>query len=52
MREIILTAIVMALVGGLTAWVLVADKRRHSLFPDDGFVWNTEIEKRMSEERK
>lgn len=52
MRDLIGAIIVMILAGGLTAWLLISDKKRHSLFPDDGIVWNTEIEKRMKRQRK
>lgn len=52
MRDLIGAIIVLILAGGLTAWLLISEKKRHSLFPDDGIVWNTEIEKRMKRQRK
>lgn len=47
MREIVGVGILLAVLALIAVVLLVADKKRHGLFPDDGIVWNTEIEKRM-----
>lgn len=41
----------LAILAAIGTWMLVAEKRRHSLFPDDGIVWNTAIEKRLRGEK-
>ena len=52
MLERIIGAVVcLAILAAIGTRMLVAEKRRHSLFPDDGIVWNTAIEKRMTEAR-
>lgn len=51
MKEIIWAGITLAVMAVIGTWMLIAEKRRHSLFPDDGIVWNTEIEKRFREAR-
>ena len=52
MGQVIAIAVTLALLGTIMAVLLVKDHRRKSLCKDDGFVWNTTIEKRMSEEDK
>ena len=51
MREIVGVGILLAVLALIAVVLLVADKKRHGLFPDDGIVWNTEIEKRMKESK-
>ena len=41
----------LAILAAIGTAMLVSEKKRHSLFPDDGIVWNTAIEKRMTEAR-
>ena len=50
MAEIIFVAITLAVLAIIAAHLVVKEKRRHSLFPDDGIVWNTAIEKRLRKE--
>jgi len=47
MERIIGALLAIALLAAIGTWMLVSEKRRHSLFPDDGIVWNTAIEKRL-----
>ena len=52
MKEIIWAGITLAVTAVIGTWLLIAEKRRHSLFPDDGIVWNTAIERRLHGEDK
>lgn len=51
MGEIVGAGIVIAVLALIAVVLLVADKKKHELFPDDGIIWNTEIEKRMKESK-
>lgn len=51
MREIVGVGILLAVLALIAVVLLVTDKKKHELFPDDGIVWNTEIEKRMKESK-
>ena len=52
MKEIIWAGITLAVMAVIGTWLLIAEKRRHSLFPDDGIVWNTAIDRRMHGEQQ
>lgn len=52
MNETIAIAVTLAVFGIITIVRIIKEKRRHSLTKDDGFVWNTEIEKRLESEKK
>ena len=50
MKEIFWAGIALTVMAAIAIWLLISDKRRHSLFPDDGIVWNTQIEKRLRQQ--
>ena len=50
MEQIYGAAIVLAVTALVAGILLVKERKRKRLFKDDGFVWNTAIEKRMKEE--
>jgi len=52
MAHVYAIAITLAVLGTIVTVMIVKEKRRKSLAKDDGFVWNTTIEKRMEEESK
>ena len=52
MLEVYLIATTLAVLAIVAILTIVKEHRRKGLSPDDGFVWNTAIEKRMSEEDK
>lgn len=52
MVEIIFSGIAIAVLSAIGILMTVSEKRRHSLFPDDGIVWNEAIRQRMEKEAK
>lgn len=52
MGQIIGVGITLAIMSVIGTRMLINEKRRNSLFPDDGIVWNTEIQKRLEREGK
>lgn len=47
MMEIIFAGIFLAVMGVIATVMIVREDRRYRLVKDDGFVWNTEIQKRL-----
>jgi len=39
MTEIIWAGIIIAALAVIATCLIVSDRKKHSLFPDDGFVW-------------
>lgn len=52
MSEVIAIAVTLAVMAVIVTVRIIKEKRRHSLSKDDGFVWNTTIEKRLEENKK
>lgn len=52
MRHVWFIATSLAVLGTVMGVVLYREHKRKSLSKDDGFVWNTTIEKRLEEENK
>jgi len=52
MSEVIAIAITLAVMAIITVVRIIRERKRRSLSKDDGFVWNTTIEKRLEEENK
>ena len=50
MREIIFAGVFLAVMAVIAAVLIIREDRKYKLVKDDGFVWNTQIEKRMKEE--
>jgi len=50
MTEIICAGIFLAVMAVIAAVLIIREDRKYKLVKDDGFVWNTTIQKRLEEE--